>query len=166
MIRAKRQRRAAAEEVEDEPEPLEAGSVLWGRRSWLRRGGRHEARLALLGGGPLAAGGLGMAGGSSSSRSRGVMVSARRLSRVPWLDRRRMSGASRVICHAGCRRARRGGGRRSGGGEWPVASGAGARAFRAAFPCTLPIFAGFWFLGFAYGVYMNVSGFGFWFRRS
>lgn len=34
-------------------------------------------------------------------------------------------------------------------------------AFRAAFPLTLPIFAGFWFLGFAYGVYMNVSGFSF-----
>ncbi len=35
------------------------------------------------------------------------------------------------------------------------------RAFKAAFPCTLPIFAGFWFLGMAYGIYMSVSGFSF-----
>ena len=35
------------------------------------------------------------------------------------------------------------------------------RAFKAAFPYTLPIFAGFWFIGLAYGVYMNVSGFSF-----
>lgn len=35
------------------------------------------------------------------------------------------------------------------------------RAAGAAFPHTLPIFASFWFLGVAYGVYMNVSGFGF-----
>ena len=34
-------------------------------------------------------------------------------------------------------------------------------AFKAAFPYTLPIFAGFWFLGITYGVYMNVSGFSF-----
>ena len=34
-------------------------------------------------------------------------------------------------------------------------------ALRAAFPHTIPIFAGFWFLGLAYGVYMNVSGFSF-----
>ena len=34
-------------------------------------------------------------------------------------------------------------------------------ALRAAFPHTIPIFAGFWFLGFAYGIYMNVSGFSF-----
>jgi len=32
-------------------------------------------------------------------------------------------------------------------------------AFRAAFPYTIPIMAGFLFLGTAYGVYMNVSGF-------
>lgn len=32
-------------------------------------------------------------------------------------------------------------------------------AFRAAFPYTVPILAGFLFLGTAYGVYMNVSGF-------
>ena len=32
-------------------------------------------------------------------------------------------------------------------------------AFRAAFPFTIPIMTGFLFLGTAYGVYMNVSGF-------
>ena len=32
------------------------------------------------------------------------------------------------------------------------------RAFRTAFPYTIPIFAGFWFLGITYGIYMNVSG--------
>ncbi len=37
------------------------------------------------------------------------------------------------------------------------------RAFAAAFPHTVPIFAGFWFLGLTYGVYMNVSGFSFWY---
>lgn len=31
-------------------------------------------------------------------------------------------------------------------------------AFLAAFPLTVPIFAGFWFLGLTYGIYMNVSG--------
>lgn len=35
------------------------------------------------------------------------------------------------------------------------------RAFKAAFPYTIPIFAGFWFLGLTYGIYMNVSGFSF-----
>lgn len=35
------------------------------------------------------------------------------------------------------------------------------RALAAAFPYTIPIFAGFWFLGLAYGIYMNVSGFSF-----
>ncbi len=39
-------------------------------------------------------------------------------------------------------------------------STAGA-ALRAAFPKTLPILAGFLFLGFSYGIYMNVSGFSF-----
>lgn len=34
-------------------------------------------------------------------------------------------------------------------------------ALRAAFPYTVPIFAGFWFLGLTYGIYMNVSGFNF-----
>lgn len=33
------------------------------------------------------------------------------------------------------------------------------RAFTAALPHTIPIFAGFWFLGLTYGIYMNVSGF-------
>ena len=33
------------------------------------------------------------------------------------------------------------------------------KAFAAAFPYTIPIFAGFWFLGMTYGIYMNVSGF-------
>ncbi|HHU06956.1 MAG TPA: branched-chain amino acid transporter AzlC [Clostridiaceae bacterium] len=37
------------------------------------------------------------------------------------------------------------------------------KAFLAAFPYTIPIFAGFWFLGLVYGVYMNVSGFSFWY---
>lgn len=37
------------------------------------------------------------------------------------------------------------------------------RAFQAAFPYTLPIFAGFWFLGMTYGIYMHVSGFCFWY---
>lgn len=32
-------------------------------------------------------------------------------------------------------------------------------ALRAAFPATIPIFAGFLFLGIAYGIYMNVMGF-------
>lgn len=35
------------------------------------------------------------------------------------------------------------------------------RTFRAAFPSTIPILAGFLFLGMAYGIYMNVSGFSF-----
>jgi 4-azaleucine resistance transporter AzlC len=35
------------------------------------------------------------------------------------------------------------------------------KALEAAFPYTIPIFAGFWFLGLAYGIYMNVSGFSF-----
>lgn len=37
------------------------------------------------------------------------------------------------------------------------------RSFLAAFPHTIPIFAGFWFLGLTYGIYMNVSGFSFWY---
>ena len=37
------------------------------------------------------------------------------------------------------------------------------KAFKAAFPHTIPIFAGFWFLGLTYGIYMNVSGFPFWY---
>lgn len=35
------------------------------------------------------------------------------------------------------------------------------KALRAAFPHTLPIFAGFWFLGLAYGIYMHAAGFSF-----
>lgn len=34
-------------------------------------------------------------------------------------------------------------------------------ALRAAFPHTIPIFAGFWFLGMAYGIYMHAAGFSF-----
>ena len=37
------------------------------------------------------------------------------------------------------------------------------KAWKAAFPYTIPIFAGFWFLGMTYGIYMHVSGFGFWY---
>lgn len=37
------------------------------------------------------------------------------------------------------------------------------KALRCAFPHTIPIFAGFWFLGLTYGIYMNVSGFSFWY---
>ena len=35
------------------------------------------------------------------------------------------------------------------------------KAFQAAFPYTIPIFASFWFAGLAYGIYMNLSGFSF-----
>ncbi len=35
------------------------------------------------------------------------------------------------------------------------------KALKAAFPYTIPIFAGFWFLGLAYGIYMNAAGFSF-----
>ena len=35
------------------------------------------------------------------------------------------------------------------------------KALKAAFPYTVPIFVGFWFLGLAYGIYMNASGFSF-----
>ena len=35
------------------------------------------------------------------------------------------------------------------------------KALLCAFPYTIPIFAGFWFLGLTYGIYMNVSGFSF-----
>ena len=37
------------------------------------------------------------------------------------------------------------------------------RALVCAFPYTVPIFAGFCFLGMTYGIYMNVSGFSFWY---
>lgn len=36
-------------------------------------------------------------------------------------------------------------------------------ALRCAFPYTVPILAGFWFLGMAYGMYAHVSGFSFWY---
>ena len=36
-------------------------------------------------------------------------------------------------------------------------------AFKFAFKTTLPILTGFAFLGVSYGIYMNVSGFGFWY---
>ena len=35
------------------------------------------------------------------------------------------------------------------------------KALKCAFPYTIPIFAGFWFLGLTYGIYMNVNGFSF-----
>ncbi len=35
------------------------------------------------------------------------------------------------------------------------------KTLKTAFPYTIPIFARFWFLGLAYGIYMNVSGFSF-----
>lgn len=35
------------------------------------------------------------------------------------------------------------------------------KAFKFAFPKTLPIFAGFWFLGMSYGILMHVKGFSF-----
>ena len=38
-----------------------------------------------------------------------------------------------------------------------------SKAFKAAFPHTIPIFAGFWFLGITYGLFMKVSGFSFWY---
>lgn len=37
------------------------------------------------------------------------------------------------------------------------------KALACASPHTIPIFAGFWFLGLTYGIYMNVSGFRFWY---
>ena len=37
------------------------------------------------------------------------------------------------------------------------------KAMVCAFPYTIPIFAGFWFLGITYGIYMNISGFSFWY---
>ena len=38
-----------------------------------------------------------------------------------------------------------------------------SRALNCAFPHTIPIFAGFCFLGMTYGIYMKVSGFAFWY---
>lgn len=42
-----------------------------------------------------------------------------------------------------------------------IFNGVKGKALKAAFPYTIPIFAGFWFLGMVYGIYMNVSGFSF-----
>lgn len=55
--------------------------------------------------------------------------------------------------------------RKKGRGVPPVRQQKSAvkKALRCAFPYTVPIFAGFWFLGLTYGIYMNVSGFSFWF---
>ena len=44
-------------------------------------------------------------------------------------------------------------------GSGPADRGARLAALRAAFPYTIPIMTGFLFLGAAYGMYMNVSGF-------
>ena len=38
-----------------------------------------------------------------------------------------------------------------------------SRALKCALPHTIPIFAGFCFLGMTYGIYMKVSGFAFWY---
>ena len=35
------------------------------------------------------------------------------------------------------------------------------KALKCAFPKTIPIFAGFWFLGLSYGILMNAQGFSF-----
>ena len=37
------------------------------------------------------------------------------------------------------------------------------QALKAAFPHTIPVFAGYWFLGMAYGVFANASGFAVWY---
>lgn len=42
-------------------------------------------------------------------------------------------------------------------------TGVRRRAFAAALPRTIPVLAGYGFLGLAYGIYMNVSGFPFWY---
>ena len=44
-----------------------------------------------------------------------------------------------------------------------VEKGVLIKAFKAAFPHTIPIMTGFLFLGMTYGIYMNVSGFSFWY---
>ncbi len=41
--------------------------------------------------------------------------------------------------------------------------GVKTKALKAAFPHTIPIMTGFLFLGASYGIYMNVSGFEFWY---
>ena len=42
-----------------------------------------------------------------------------------------------------------------------VMKGKYLKAFKAAFPHTIPIFAGFWFIALTYGIYMNAEGFSF-----
>ena len=42
-------------------------------------------------------------------------------------------------------------------------TGVAWKAFKEAFPVTLPILAGFWFVAFAYGIYMHAEGFSFWY---
>lgn len=42
-------------------------------------------------------------------------------------------------------------------------TGGARRAFEEALPYTLPIFAGFWFVGAGYGLYMHSAGFPFWY---
>lgn len=37
------------------------------------------------------------------------------------------------------------------------------KAIQCAFPYTIPIFAGFWFLGITYGILMDASGFSCWY---
>lgn len=49
----------------------------------------------------------------------------------------------------------------SDGQTMKKSSGVRLTALKTAFPCTIPIMAGFLFLGMAYGIYMNVSGFSF-----
>lgn len=44
-----------------------------------------------------------------------------------------------------------------------VEKGVLIKALKAAFPHTIPIMTGFLFLGMTYGIYMNVSGFSFWY---
>ncbi len=44
-----------------------------------------------------------------------------------------------------------------------VEKGVFIKALKAAFPHTIPIMTGFLFLGMTYGIYMNVSGFSFWY---
>ncbi|MBQ5754198.1 MAG: AzlC family ABC transporter permease [Oscillospiraceae bacterium] len=45
----------------------------------------------------------------------------------------------------------------------PRAKGVKWKALKAAFPHSIPILTGFLFLGMTYGIFMNVSGFGFWY---
>ncbi len=42
-------------------------------------------------------------------------------------------------------------------------NGMALKALQEALPCTLPVFAGFWLVAFAYGFYMHTLGFSFWY---